>query len=134
LSRRNFVLSATAAGAAFGLDRPLEFVGSAQAQAYNNAKLIDKGFHRFKMGDVEVTTLYDGVWNRELQDGFVKNASLDQVKGALKAGGLAENIVPIPFTVTVVKVKGKTVMIDGGGGGQFQPQTTGLMMGKNMKA
>ena len=52
ISRRNFVLSATAASAAFGLNGALEFIGSAQAHA--NAKLIDKGFHKFKVGDVEV--------------------------------------------------------------------------------
>ncbi len=133
ISRRNFVASASAAAAAFGLDGPLEFIGSAQAQKYSNAALVDKGFHKFKIGDIEVTQIYDGIWNRELQDGFVKNAPLDQVKGELKAAGLAENIVPIPFTVTVVKIKGKTTMFDAGTGGQVQP-TAGLMASKNMKA
>ena len=105
ISRRNFVLSATAASAAFGLNGPLEFIGSAQAQSYANAKLLDKGFHKFKSGDVEVTQIYDGIWNRTLEDGFVKNAPADQVKAALKGAGLADNIVPIPFTITVVKMK-----------------------------
>ena len=49
ISRRNFVLSATTASAAFGLNGPLEFIGSAQAQAYANAKLIDKGFYKFRL-------------------------------------------------------------------------------------
>jgi hypothetical protein len=87
-----FVLSATAASAAFGLDGPLEFIGSAQAQSYANAKLLDKGFHKFKSGDLEVTQIYDGVWNRTLEDGFVKNAPADQVKAALKGAGLADNM------------------------------------------
>ena len=133
ISRRNFVLSATAASAAFGLDGPLEFIGSAQAQSYANARLLDKGFHKFKVGDVEVTQIYDGVWNRVLEDNFVKNAPADQVKSALKGAGLADNIVPIPFTVTVVKMNGKYVMFDSGTGGQVQP-TAGLMSAKNMKA
>lgn len=134
ISRRDFVLSATAASACFGLDKPLEFIGSANAQQYANPKLIEKGFHKFKVGDVEVIQMYDGIWNRELTDGFVKNAKLDEVKGALKAGGLPDNVVPITFTVTAVKVKGKTILFDAGGGGQFQPQTTGLLASKNMKA
>jgi glyoxylase-like metal-dependent hydrolase (beta-lactamase superfamily II) len=133
ISRRNFVLSATAASAAFGLNGPLEFIGSAQAQAYANAKLIDKGFYKFKVGDVEVTQIYDGIWNRAFEDNFVKNAQPDQVKAALKAGGLADNIIPIPFTITVVKMKGKYVMFDSGTGGQVQ-STAGLMAAKNMKA
>src|SRR5215475_3850673 len=89
ISRRNFVLSATAASAAFGLDGPLEFIGSAQAQSYANTKLVDKGFHKFKVGNVEVTQIYDGIWNRNLEDGFVKNAPADQVKATLKGAGLA---------------------------------------------
>ena len=133
ISRRNFVLSATAASAAFGLNGPLEFIGSAQAQAYANAKLIDKGFYKFKVGNVEVTQIYDGIWNRAFEDNFVKNAQPDQVKAALKAGGLADNIIPIPFTITVVKMKGKYVMFDSGTGGQVQ-STAGLMAAKNMKA
>lgn len=39
----------------------LEFIGSAQAQSYANAKLVDKGFHKFKIGDVEVAQIYDGI-------------------------------------------------------------------------
>jgi Metallo-beta-lactamase superfamily len=112
---------------------PLEFIGSAQAQSYANAKLIDKGFYKFKVGDVEVTQIYDGIWNRAFEDNFVKNAPADQVKAALKAGGLADNIIPIPFTVTVVKMKSKYVMFDSGTGGQVQP-TAGLLAAKNMKA
>lgn len=133
ISRRGFVISAAAAGAAFGLNGPLEFIGSAFAQS--NPALLEKGFVKFKVGDVEVTQIYDGIWNRELQDGFVKNASLADVQGALKAAGLAENIVPIPFTVTAVTIGGKTTLIDSGTGapGQVQP-TAGLAAAKNLAA
>jgi glyoxylase-like metal-dependent hydrolase (beta-lactamase superfamily II) len=82
---------------------------------------------------VEVTQIYDGIWNRNFEDNFVKNAPPDQVKGALKGAGLADNIIPIPFTVTVVKMKDQYVMFDSGTGGQVQP-TAGLMSAKNMKA
>src|SRR5262245_22696838 len=95
ISRRGFAISAAAAGAAFGLNGPLEFIGSAFAQS--SPALLEKGFVKFKVGDVEVTQIYDGIWNRELQDGFVKNTALTDVQAALKAAGLAENIVPIPF-------------------------------------
>ena len=133
ISRRGFVISAATAGAAFGLDGPLEFIGSAFAQS--NPALLEKGFVKFKVGDVEVTQIYDGIWNRELQDGFVKNAALTDVQAALKAAGLAENIVPIPFTVTAVTIGGKTTLIDSGTGtpGQVQP-SAGLASAKNMAA
>ena len=133
ISRRGFVISAATAGAAFGLDGPLEFIGSAFAQS--NPALLEKGFVKFKVGDVEVTQIYDGIWNRELQDGFVKNAALADVQAALKAAGLAENIVPIPFTVTAVTIGGKTTLIDSGTGvpGQVQP-SAGLAAAKNLAA
>jgi glyoxylase-like metal-dependent hydrolase (beta-lactamase superfamily II) len=117
ISRRGFVVSAAAAGAAFGLDGPLEFVGSAFAQA-SDPKLQDKGFFKFKLGSLEVIQLYDGTWEKAHDPAFIKNASVDETKAALKAGGLTDAHVPIPFTVTVVKVKDKYVMFDAGTGGQ----------------
>ncbi len=134
ISRRGFVISAATAGAVFGLNRPIEFIGSALAQKSDPA-LLEKGFFKFKVGDIEVTQIYDGIWNRELADGFVKNQKLEDVKGALTSAGLADNIVPITFTITVVNVGGKITMFDSGTGvpGQVQP-TAGLLASKNMAA
>ena len=65
----------------------------------------------------------------------MKNVALADVQAALKAAGLAENIVPIPFTVTAVTIGGKTTLIDSGTGipGQVQP-TAGLASAKNLAA
>ncbi len=120
ISRRGFVISAAAAGAAFGLDGPLEFFTPAFAQK------ADKEFTKFKVGDIEVTQLYDGTWEKAHDPGFVKNASLDEVKAALKAANLTDAHVPIPFTVTAVKTKGKLVLFDSGTGAQLAP-TAGLI-------
>jgi len=133
ISRRGFVISAAAAGAAFGLDGPLEFMGKAFGQS--NPSLLEKGFVKFKVGDVEVTQIYDGIWDRQLQEGLVKNVPLADVQAALKAAGLAENIVPTPFTITAVTIGGKTTLIDSGTGvpGQVQP-SAGLAAAKNLAA
>ena len=120
ISRRAFVISAATAGAAFGLDKPLEFIGPAFAQG-GGAEIT-----KFKVGDIEVTQLYDGVWEKAHDPGFVKNASLDDVKAGLKAGGLTDAHVPIPFTVTAVTIGGKTVLFDSGTGAQLAP-TAGLI-------
>jgi hypothetical protein len=117
ISRRGCVISAAAAGAAFGLDGPLEFVGSAFAQA-SDPKLLEKGFFTFKVGSLEVIQLYDGTWEKAHDPAFIKNASVDETKAALKAGGLTDTYVPIPFTVTVIKNNDKYVMFDAGTGGQ----------------
>lgn len=138
ISKREFVISAAAAGAAFGLDGPLAFIPPAEAQAAKGMSpmgspqaLIDKGFAKFKVGDIEVTQLYDGVWEKAHDPGFVKNASVDETKAALQAAGITDAHVPIPFTVTVVTMKGKTTMFDSGTGAQMAP-TAGLITKNEM--
>lgn len=126
ISRRGFVISAAAAGAAFGLDGPLEFVGKAFAQAATGPEVV-----RFKVGDIEVIQMYDGIWEKPHDPGFIKNASLDQTKAALKAGGLTDAHVPIPFTVTAVRTPGGLVLFDSGTGGQLFP-TSGNITKNNL--
>lgn len=133
-SRRDFVLSAAGAAAVFGLDRPLAFIRSAHAQKAPETK----PFHKFKVGDAEVVTVYDGIWNKPHDAGFVRNASLEDTKAALKKSGQTDEYVPIPFTVTFVKVGGKTIMFDSSTGGQTLPPGAqgkiGLMLEANMRA
>jgi len=131
ISRRGFVISAATAAAAFGLDGPLEFVSPAHAQRTPDG--ASKGFATFKVGDWKVTSIYDGIWEKAHDPGFIKNASVDETKAALKAGGLTDTVVPITFTVTVVEKDGKTVMFDSGTGGQLSPKA-GLLAKQNLKA
>ncbi len=131
ISRRGFVISAATAGAVFGLNKPLEFVGSALAQKADPG-LLEKGFVKFKIGDVEVTQIYDGVWEKAHDAGFIKNASVEETKASLKAAGISEEVVPISFTVTVVQVGGKTIMFDAGTGGQAGGPKAGLIAKGNL--
>jgi glyoxylase-like metal-dependent hydrolase (beta-lactamase superfamily II) len=88
---------------------------------------------KFKVGDIEVIQMYDGIWEKAHDAGFIKNASIDETKAALKAAGQTNEFVPITFTVTAVRVKGKVVMFDAGTGGQLSPKA-GLVQSKNMRA
>jgi glyoxylase-like metal-dependent hydrolase (beta-lactamase superfamily II) len=132
ISRRGLVISAASAAAAFGLDGPLEFIGPAFAQK-PDPKLIEKGFTKFKVGDLEVIQMYDGVWEKAHDPGFIKNASIDEAKAALKAGGLTDEFVPITFTVTAVRMKGRVILFDAGTGSQVFPKA-GAFATKNMQA
>lgn len=125
-TRREVVLSATGA-AVLGLAGPLRFITSAAADAVR-----DKGFFSYKIGDIECISLYDGIWQKKHDAGFIKNATVDETKAALKKGGLSEDFIPIEFSQTVIKSGGKTILIDAGTGGQLAP-SAGKMMG-NMKA
>jgi glyoxylase-like metal-dependent hydrolase (beta-lactamase superfamily II) len=116
ISRREFVLSAAAAGAAFGLDGPLEIVGRAFAQAAPAGGIV-----KFRVGDIEVIQLYDGVWAKAHDEKFIRNATLDQTKAALRAGGLTDAHVPVPFTVTAVRRGADLVLFDSGTGAQLAP-------------
>jgi len=127
MSRRDFVVS-TSLAAAFGLNARLA-VSPAFAQ-----KTADpaKGYLTYRIGDAEVTALYDGIWEKPHDPAFIANASVDDVKAAMVKAGLPADFVSIPFTVVVVKNGGKTVLCDSGTGGQVQP-TAGKMMA-NMTA
>jgi glyoxylase-like metal-dependent hydrolase (beta-lactamase superfamily II) len=132
ISRRGFVISAASAAAVFGLDGPLELIGPAFAQK-PDPNLLEKGVVKFKVGDIEVIQMYDGIWEKAHDAGFIKNASIDETKAALKAADQPDEFVPVTFTVTAVRVKGKVVLFDAGTGGQLSPKA-GLVASKNMKA
>ena len=123
-SRRDIVIGAGAAMAAFGLARPVAFIGAAEAQ-----RAPTPGFFKFKVGDVDVTTVFDGVWEKPHDPGFIRNASVDQTKAALKASGIDDAFVPITFTVTVLKIGGDVILVDSGTGGQAGGPKAGQFMG-----
>jgi hypothetical protein len=124
VSRRDLIIGAAGASAAFGLDKPLAFIGAAQAQTMP----AGAGFKSYKVGDIEVISLYDGVWEKAHDENFIKGANVEQTKAALKAGGLTDAFVPIPFTTMAVKSPSGVVLIDTGTGGQTGGPKAGLMM------
>jgi glyoxylase-like metal-dependent hydrolase (beta-lactamase superfamily II) len=126
-TRREVLLSAALAAAAFGADRRMALIPSAHAEA-----AAAKGFYTFKVGEIEVTTVFDGILQLPPNPSLIANASVEDTKAALRAGGLDDSKVVIPFTVTIVKIGGKTVMFDSGTGGQLVPSAGSLAV--NMQA
>jgi len=135
MTRRRVVLSAGAAAAAFGLDRTIEIIPSAMAQqGAGPTQLNPKGlkFHRFTVGDIEVTQIFDGAVERDHNPCFANNASIDDTKAALRAAGLPDQKVPNSYTVTVVKLGDRHIMFDSGNGqGSGNPNVGHLT--ENMK-
>ncbi len=136
-SRRDFILSAAVAGAALGLDKSLAMVAPAESQQtpaapgqsphkptapVRKAQTPDPkpGFRRYKVGDAEITALYDGIWEKAHDGRYFGNATIAEVKQALADAGLSTAFVPIPITVFVIKLNGKLVLCDAGGGDQVQ--------------
>src|SRR5436190_329684 len=127
---RRAVLGSAAAAAAFGLSSKLEFVMPALAATPLEPMA---GFYKYKVGDVEVTALYDGIWEKPHDPAFIKNASVDDTKEALAKAGLTTEFVSIPLTVVVLRVGERLIMVDSGSGaGQWQP--TAGKLAANMQA
>jgi len=122
MSRRN-VLASAAATAAAVLSKPLTFT---QAHA-ETALEPTVGFYKYKVGSIEVTAVYDGIWRKPHDPAFIKGVSVDETKAALAKAGLITEFMPIPLTVVVLKIGDRHIMVDAGSGvGQWQANATHL--------
>jgi len=110
LSRRSFLTGSVLAAGCATLP--------AQAGA-PFAKTQGPGAYRYRLGDVELTALYDGIWYLPIDDKFVRNAGGAEVNAALAAAFLAPNVLPISFTALLVNAGGKLTLIDTGTAGQI---------------
>ena len=141
-SRRSFVLSAATAAAAFGLDGALAVVEARPRRhcphhherhrealhrhehdreaLHQRTPDPPQGFHRTKVGDAEITTIYDGVWEKPHDAAYFSNATVAETKQALAAAGFTTAFVTIPIATYLVRLNGKIVLCDAGGGDQVQ--------------
>jgi len=127
---RRMVLGSAAAAAAFGIAGKLEFAPAAHAETPVEPLV---GFYKYKVGSLEVTAVYDGIWRKPHDPAFIKDVSVDDTKAALAKAGLTTEFMPIPLTVVVLRMNGRTIMMDAGSGvGQWQANATHLPA--NMKA
>lgn len=82
---------------------------------------------RYKLGDIEVTILPDGHRTFPLPDGFVVNATREEINAALVAASMPPDTMTIVFNPAIVRSGGKTVLFDTGNGPQSAPGTLGRM-------
>ena len=110
LTRRAALFGATATAVI-----PALSTTSAQAAAPISGKQAP-GFYRYKVGDIEVTVVTDGVARGKLMQNFVTNAKEEEVKDALAAAHKDREIFDNTFTPVVLNTGGKLVLIDTGTG------------------
>ena len=108
LTRRTVLTGAALAGAA-GTLAPIAPARAAAPPAGKQAA----GVYRYKVGDIEVTAVTDGMRDAPLGT-LVKNAPAEQVNAALQAAYLPKDKFPFIFTPIVVNTGTKLVMIDTG--------------------
>lgn len=110
MNRRHFL----GAGVA-GLSTLLLSPGGVFAQSDLGAPALPSpGFRKAMVGKMEIFALNDGIGRRPLVDGFVRNASLDDVKALLGSQNLPTNYIDIPFTPFVVADGDTHYLIDTG--------------------
>jgi glyoxylase-like metal-dependent hydrolase (beta-lactamase superfamily II) len=100
--------------------------GPAMAAAPPSGKQA-AGVYRHKVGSFELTVVTDGVRVAPLADNFVRNASKDEVAGALQASFLAPNQVTTPYNPLVVNTGARLVLIDTGLGPDVFTQSKGVV-------
>jgi glyoxylase-like metal-dependent hydrolase (beta-lactamase superfamily II) len=123
VSRRFFLTSSAFAAAAFAMP--------AEANA-PFAGTQGPGVYRLKLGNFQLTALFDGVWYLPIDDKFVRNAGAAEVNQALAAAFLPPSVLPISFTALLVNTGSKLVLIDTGTAGQVA-DTAGSML-ENLRA
>ena len=112
VSRRDLVLGAAGACVAFGINKPVALIGAACAQ-----ETTTRPFRKYKVGDIEVFSLLDGMRDVPLREGMIKNVTVEQIKAALRAAGLPDTHSPLTFTAWAIKVGDQMALIDSGTGG-----------------
>jgi len=119
IDRRTFLAGAAAA-----------FVGGTSpraAAALPPSSRQAAGLYRYRIGNFEITACYDGIWNRPIDDKFVKNAYFPDVQQAMTEAFMPAHVLPTPFTPLLVNAGRKLVLIDTGSGGQIAPTAGSLV-------
>ncbi|WP_245615685.1 MBL fold metallo-hydrolase [Afifella pfennigii] len=84
------------------------------------------GAYRYRLGDFTVTQITDGMAARPLDAGFVVNAELEDVQGALQEAFLPPDKLFIPFTPLTLRSGDELVLFDTGFG-ESGPPTAGQL-------
>jgi glyoxylase-like metal-dependent hydrolase (beta-lactamase superfamily II) len=93
----------------------------AQASATDASKPAT-GFYRYKVGDLEVTAIFEGWAPRPLEN-FVRNAQLSEVQAAAREAFLPTEQIQNTFTTLVVRNGNRVTLLDTGLGDSGPPTT-----------
>jgi glyoxylase-like metal-dependent hydrolase (beta-lactamase superfamily II) len=109
VSRRKLLMGATAAVVPTILKLPAGAaappVGQQTAACY-----------RYKIGDIECTSINDGARTFPMPDGWVSNVSKEEALAAAEAAYMPKGMVTVPFNPQLINTGGKLVLIDCGFG------------------
>jgi glyoxylase-like metal-dependent hydrolase (beta-lactamase superfamily II) len=116
LSRRTLLTGSLATLPALGL-QTLELPSANAAVPLSGKQAAE--FYRFALGNFELTAVYDGFWNRPINEKFVRNVPYTDVEKALANSFMPPDTLAMPFTPLLVNTGRNLVLIDTGSGGQL---------------
>lgn len=90
------------------------------------AASANPGFYRYRIGDLLITAVNDGVAQRPLE-GLIRNAEMPAVQRVLADAILPTETVTIPFTPLVID-DGRTITLLDSGNGNMGAPTSGTFM------
>lgn len=130
VTRRDIFVGGGAALAAYaaGSFMPL---GAQSAPNFGSPSVVQVGFRKQKIGDIEVIALNDGVTRRPLAAEFVRNAPLAEVQELLRAQNLPTEYLDVPYTAFLVVSGNRKVLMDTGFSDNGGPTTGRLMSNLN---
>lgn len=117
MSRRH-ALAGAAGLATLPATLPLLAAGSSPAAAQTASGQQVPGLYRYRIGDIELTAVNDGMRTFPLSDGFVRNASREEVNSALEAAFQPRDTMSVQFNPLLINNGGKLTLIDTGNGPQ----------------
>jgi glyoxylase-like metal-dependent hydrolase (beta-lactamase superfamily II) len=108
LTRRNMLAGASLAAAS---------ALPAQAAAPATGKQAPS-IYRYRVGEMELTAIYDGVWYRPIDEKFIRKANYADVQRAMSDAFMPAEKLATPFTMLLVNTGKKLILLDTGTGGQ----------------
>ncbi|WP_395056105.1 MBL fold metallo-hydrolase [Polaromonas sp.] len=125
INRRDLLVGGGAAAAAYLAGSFVPLVAQ-NAPNFGAPSVVQVGYRKQKLGDMEVIALNDGVVRRPLAAEFVPNAPLTEVQALLRSQNLPTEYVDVPFTAFLIVAGNRRVLIDTGFADNG-PATTGRL-------
>lgn len=92
--------------------------------------------YRYDVGNLEVVVVSDGYRTSPLPDGFIRNASREEINAVLEAAGMPADRMTILFNPIVVRSGARTIVLDTGYGeaAAAQPGATMGQFSENLRS
>ena len=130
INRRDLLVGGGAATAAYLAGSFMPLVAQ-NAPNFGAPSVVQVGFRKQKVGDLEIIAVNDGVLRRPLAAEFVRNAPLDEVHALLRSQNLPTDYIDILFTAFVIVAGTRKILIDTGFADNGPPTTGRLVANLN---